>query len=154
MCFFDGGPFVHELVCLVGAGGKTHKVAAASVAHHGDVVPGVGAFADCRAGLDAVTGMVEVLEERVIRGGVPFLRDYKFLEAEGMLQVRSDRRDHRPFGLYGGSPGGPSENYLNPDGENRLLPSGITPWPCVDRIAVHRLVLRERHEGHWRHSGV
>jgi glutamine amidotransferase len=37
------------------------------------VLPGVGAFADCRAGLDAVTGMVEGLEERVIRGGVPFL---------------------------------------------------------------------------------
>ena len=37
------------------------------------VLPGVGAFADCRAGLDAVTGMVEVLEERVIRGGTPFL---------------------------------------------------------------------------------
>ena len=40
---------------------------------HRIVLPGVGAFADCRAGLDAVTGMVEVLEERVIRGGVPFL---------------------------------------------------------------------------------
>ena len=39
------------------------------------------------------------------RGGVPFRRDYRFLEHEGMLQVRSDRRDHRPFGLYGGSPG-------------------------------------------------
>ena len=37
------------------------------------VLPGVGAFADCRAGLDAVTGMVEVLEERVMGGGVPFL---------------------------------------------------------------------------------
>ncbi|RYE88173.1 MAG: imidazole glycerol phosphate synthase subunit HisH [Hyphomicrobiales bacterium] len=37
------------------------------------VLPGVGAFADCRAGLDAVTGMVEVLEECVIRGGKPFL---------------------------------------------------------------------------------
>ncbi|HEY9011828.1 MAG TPA: imidazole glycerol phosphate synthase subunit HisH [Devosia sp.] len=37
------------------------------------VLPGVGAFADCRAGLDAVTGMVEVLEERVIRAGTPFL---------------------------------------------------------------------------------
>ena len=37
------------------------------------VLPGVGAFADCRAGLDAVTGMVEVLEERVIGRGVPFL---------------------------------------------------------------------------------
>jgi glutamine amidotransferase len=37
------------------------------------VLPGVGAFADCRAGLDAVAGMVEVLEERVTRGGAPFL---------------------------------------------------------------------------------
>ena len=43
-----------------------------------------------------------------------------------MLQVRADRRDHRPFGLYGGGPGGPSENYLNPDGENRSLPSKFT----------------------------
>jgi imidazole glycerol-phosphate synthase subunit HisH len=37
------------------------------------MLPGVGAFADCKAGLDAVDGMVEVLDERVIRGGVPFL---------------------------------------------------------------------------------
>ena len=37
------------------------------------VLPGVGAFADCRAGLLAVTGMRETLEERVIDGGVPFL---------------------------------------------------------------------------------
>jgi imidazole glycerol-phosphate synthase subunit HisH len=36
------------------------------------VLPGVGAFADCRAGLDAVPGMVEVLNERVIGKGVPF----------------------------------------------------------------------------------
>ena len=60
------------------------------------------------------------------RGGVPFRRDYRFVEHEGVLQVRSDRRDHRPFGLYGGSPGGPSENYLNPDTENRVLPSKLT----------------------------
>jgi N-methylhydantoinase B len=60
------------------------------------------------------------------RGGVPFRRDYRFLEDEGVLQVRSDRRTHRPFGLYGGSPGMPSENYLNPDGENRILPSKLT----------------------------
>ena len=37
------------------------------------VLPGVGAFADCRAGLDAVSGMADVLEERVIRKGIPFL---------------------------------------------------------------------------------
>jgi glutamine amidotransferase len=36
------------------------------------VLPGVGAFADCRAGLHAVIGMPEALEERVIRGGAPF----------------------------------------------------------------------------------
>jgi len=37
------------------------------------VLPGVGAFGDCRRGLDAVPGMVEALEEAVIAGGVPFL---------------------------------------------------------------------------------
>ncbi len=36
------------------------------------VLPGVGAYADCRAGLDAVPGMVEVLQERVLKEGVPF----------------------------------------------------------------------------------
>lgn len=37
------------------------------------MLPGVGAFADCKAGLDAVPGMVDMLEERVVHGGVPFL---------------------------------------------------------------------------------
>ncbi len=37
------------------------------------VLPGVGAFADCRAGLDAVDGMVEALEETVRGRGRPFL---------------------------------------------------------------------------------
>ncbi|WP_316858408.1 imidazole glycerol phosphate synthase subunit HisH [uncultured Cohaesibacter sp.] len=37
------------------------------------VLPGVGAYADCRAGLDAVGGMVEALNEAVIEGGRPFL---------------------------------------------------------------------------------
>ena len=60
------------------------------------------------------------------RGGTPYRRDYRFLEAEGVLQVRSDRRDFRPYGLYGGQPGKPSRNYLNPDGENRCLPSKVT----------------------------
>jgi glutamine amidotransferase len=37
------------------------------------VLPGVGAFADCRHGLDAVPGMVEALEETVHGNGRPFL---------------------------------------------------------------------------------
>jgi N-methylhydantoinase B len=60
------------------------------------------------------------------RGGAPFRRDYRFLAEEGILQVRSDRRDFRPYGLYGGAPGKPSMNYLNPATENRPLPSKLT----------------------------
>ncbi|SON53713.1 Imidazole glycerol phosphate synthase subunit HisH 1 [Hartmannibacter diazotrophicus] len=37
------------------------------------VLPGVGAFADCRRGLDAVGGMVEALNEAVLKRAVPFL---------------------------------------------------------------------------------
>ncbi len=73
------------------------------------------------------------------RGGVPFRRDYRFLEAEGTLQVRSDRRVHRPFGLYGGSPGAPSENVLNPDGAAEPLPSKLTM--TIRRGDVFRHVL-------------
>jgi len=36
------------------------------------VLPGVGAFADCKRGLDAVDGMGEALEEAVRRKGRPF----------------------------------------------------------------------------------
>ena len=37
------------------------------------VLPGVGAFADCMRGLSAVPGMVDVLREKVICDGAPFL---------------------------------------------------------------------------------
>ncbi len=37
------------------------------------VLPGVGAFADCRRGLDAVPGLVDAMSEAVHRKGRPFL---------------------------------------------------------------------------------
>ena len=37
------------------------------------VLPGVGAFADCRRGLDRVSGMVEAMEEAALKRGRPFL---------------------------------------------------------------------------------
>jgi len=37
------------------------------------VLPGVGAFADCRSGLDGVPGMVSALNEAVMDMGKPFL---------------------------------------------------------------------------------
>ena len=44
------------------------KVAAASRV----VLPGVGAFADCRRGLDEIDGMIEALNESVLQRGRPF----------------------------------------------------------------------------------
>jgi N-methylhydantoinase B len=60
------------------------------------------------------------------RGGAPFYREYRFLEGEAILQVRSDRRYRRSFGLYGGRPGKPSLNVINPESEQRILPSKFT----------------------------
>ncbi len=40
---------------------------------HRVVLPGVGAFGDCKRGLEAVAGMREALEEAVRRRGHPFL---------------------------------------------------------------------------------
>jgi N-methylhydantoinase B len=60
------------------------------------------------------------------RGGAPFRREYRLLAEEAILQVRSDRRDFRPYGLYGGGPGKPSQNFLNPDRGPSLLPSKLT----------------------------
>ena len=37
------------------------------------VLPGVGAFGDCMAGLSAIPGMIDALREAVLQRGVPFL---------------------------------------------------------------------------------
>ena len=60
------------------------------------------------------------------RGGVPYYRDYRLNTEEATLQVRSDRRTFRPFGLYGGSPGVASENYMEPQGARDVVPSKLT----------------------------
>jgi glutamine amidotransferase len=68
------------------------------------VLPGVGAFADCRRGLDAVGGMVEALNERVRIRGRPFLgicvgmqlmaergREYEVTQGLGWIAGEVDR---------------------------------------------------------------
>jgi glutamine amidotransferase len=68
------------------------------------VLPGVGAFADCRRGLDTVAGMVEALEESVRRNGRPFLgicvgmqlmaergREYEVVDGLGWIPGEVDR---------------------------------------------------------------
>jgi N-methylhydantoinase B len=60
------------------------------------------------------------------RGGVSIRRDYKLLEDEAVLQVRADRHDFRPYGLFGGRPGRGSRNVMNPGTEDRALPGKFT----------------------------
>jgi imidazole glycerol-phosphate synthase subunit HisH len=68
------------------------------------VLPGVGAFADCRHGLDAVDGMVAALEEAVRRKARPFFgicvgmqllaergREYEVTEGLGWIAGEVDR---------------------------------------------------------------
>src|SRR5216684_2679728 len=60
------------------------------------------------------------------RGGMSIRRDYKLLAEEAVLQVRADRHDVRPYGLYGGQPGRPARNVLNPGPGARELPGKLT----------------------------
>jgi imidazole glycerol-phosphate synthase subunit HisH len=68
------------------------------------VLPGVGAFADCRRGLDAVDGMVAALDEAVRHRGRPFFgicvgmqllaergREYEVTEGLGWIAGEVDR---------------------------------------------------------------
>jgi glutamine amidotransferase len=68
------------------------------------VLPGVGAFADCRRGLEAVPGMIDALDETVRRNGRPFLgicvgmqlmaergREYEVTDGLGWIAGEVDR---------------------------------------------------------------
>ena len=56
------------------------------------------------------------------RGGLGMVREFRVLAEEATFQLRSDRHDFLPWGAEGGKPGTPTQNYLNPDTENRELP--------------------------------
>ena len=61
------------------------------------------------------------------RGGMSVRRDYRFLEEEGVLQVRADRCQFPPYGLQGGSPGRLGRNTLNPGtSREEALPGKFT----------------------------
>jgi len=61
------------------------------------------------------------------RGGLAPVRQYRFLEHEASLQLRTDRRAHLPYGLAGGRSGTASANILNPGTpDERLLPPKCT----------------------------
>ncbi len=76
------------------------------------VLPGVGAFADCKAGLAALDGMGEALEEAVIRRGRPFLGICVGMQL--MAKVGREHGDHTGLGWIDGEvvPVEPGDDHL------------------------------------------
>jgi glutamine amidotransferase len=100
------------------------------------VLPGVGAFADCRRGLDAIAGMVEALHTRVHAQGRPFLgicvgmqlmaergREYEVTEGLGWVPGEVDRIMPRDASLK-----------VPHMGWNTL--DAVRPHPLLEDIAV------------------
>ena len=81
------------------------------------------------AGRDAAADVADLVERRV-------LADLRDRDLGQHREVRERRAAHVVVELA-----------CLPS-EKRLVPSGITPLPCVARIAVQRLVLRDRHDLH------
>ncbi len=58
------------------------------------------------------------------RGAMGIVRQYRLLNDEAMIQVRSDRQVYPPWGLFGGKSGAPGLTRLNPGGAaEEKLPS-------------------------------
>ncbi len=100
------------------------------------VLPGVGAFADCRRGLDAVPGLVDALNTAVRERGRPFFgicvgmqlmaergREYQVTEGLGWIAGEVDRI----------APSDPSLKIPHM-GWNTLQPA--RPHPLLDNIAT------------------
>ena len=100
------------------------------------VLPGVGAFADCRRGLDAIAGMVPALNTRVRRQGHPFLgicvgmqlmaergREYEVTPGLGWIAGEVDRIAPSDPGLK-----------IPHMGWNTL--NTVRPHPLLDGLAV------------------
>jgi glutamine amidotransferase len=95
------------------------------------VLPGVGAFADCRRGLDAVPGLVDALEENVRQKGKPF-----FGICVGMQLMASAGRE---FGIHKGLDwiGGEVDRITPKDTELKIPHMG---WNTLNVTKPHALL--------------
>src|SRR6185503_2588831 len=100
------------------------------------VLPGVGAFADCRRGLDAVPGMIDAMEEAVRRNGRPFLGI-----CVGMQLMAERGREYEVTDGLGWIPG--EVDRITPSDPGLKIPhmgwntiNATKPHPLLDGIAV------------------
>ncbi len=105
----------------------TGDAAALASASH-IVLPGVGAFGDCRAGLDALPGMVAALEHEVGAKGKPFLGI-----CVGMQLMAERGLEHGVCEGLGWIPG--EVRALEPDDETLKIPH--MGWNQLDIARSH-----------------
>ncbi len=106
------------------------------IVHRADriVLPGVGAFADCKAGLEAISGMGEALAERVISDAVPFFGICVGMQL--MAERGLEKGIHQGFGWINGE-----VKTINPSDPALKIPhmgwntlNFTQPHPLLDNI--------------------
>jgi imidazole glycerol-phosphate synthase subunit HisH len=95
------------------------------------VLPGVGAFADCRRGLDAVSGMVEALNTRVRQQGRPFLGI-----CVGMQLMAERGREYEVTAGLGWIPG--EVDRITPSDPDLKIPH--MGWNTLNALRPHKLL--------------
>jgi glutamine amidotransferase len=106
---------------------KPEQVAAASRV----VLPGVGAFADCRRGLDAIPGMIDALEESVRKQGRPF-----FGICVGMQLMAERGREYQVTPGLGWIAG--EVDRITPNDANLKIPH--MGWNTLNMLKPHALL--------------
>jgi N-methylhydantoinase B len=61
------------------------------------------------------------------RGANAQVREFRYLGPSTTIQLRSDKRRFRPYGLAGGAAGSPSLNVIDPDTATKLVLPTIGP---------------------------
>lgn len=109
------------------------------------VLPGVGAFGDCRRGLDALPGMVEALQESVRDRGRPFLGI-----CVGMQLMATRGLEHGVHPGLGWIAG--DVVRLEPADANLKIPH--MGWNQLERVAAHPVLngLRDGDHAYFVHS--
>jgi glutamine amidotransferase len=95
------------------------------------VLPGVGAFADCRRGLDAVDGMVDALNTRVRHQGRPFLGI-----CVGMQLMAERGREYEVTAGLGWIPG--EVDRITPSDPELKIPH--MGWNTLNPVRPHKLM--------------
>jgi imidazole glycerol-phosphate synthase subunit HisH len=95
------------------------------------VLPGVGAFADCRRGLDAISGMVEALNTRVRGQGRPFLGI-----CVGMQLMAERGREYEVTAGLGWIPG--EVDRITPSDPDLKIPH--MGWNTLNPVRPHKLI--------------